>query len=139
MTKHEIMVDYVKEKVEDLSFNFASDSAMSVSFITDFTGKVVKKYIRAADKEYRFSILINWHYSINNDDVNLKAMNVAQEFADWIDTQNSLKNYPDFGEKCQVKKIETLQNMPNLATVDMESEVAQYRIPCRVLYFEKER
>lgn len=139
MTKHEIMVDYVKKKAEDLTFNFAPESAASISFLTNFSGKLVKKYIRGADKEYGFSILINWSYSINSDDVNLKAMNASQEFADWIDRQNLLKDYPDFGEKCQVKKIETLQNMPNLATVDMENGVAQYRIPCRVLYFEKER
>lgn len=37
------------------------------------------------------------------------------------------------------KKIENLQNMPNLATVDWESGIAQYQIPCRVIYFEKER
>jgi hypothetical protein len=28
--------------------------------------------------------------------------------------------------------------MPNLATVDWENMTAQYVIPCRVLYFEKE-
>lgn len=144
MTKHEIMKKYVEEKVEELaggliSFNFANDSPDSVSFITNYSGKTVKKYVRAADKEYGFTILVTWHYSTETDDLNLQAMNFAQQFMDWIDEQNREKNFPNFGPKCQVKKIENLQNIPNLATVDWENTKAQYMIQCRVLYFEKER
>lgn len=144
MTKHEIMKAYVEEKVTELvgglvSFNFADDSPDSVSFLTNYSGKIVKNYLRAADKEYGFTILITWHYSTETDDLNLQAMNFAQEFMDWIDEQNRNKNFPDFGDKCQVKKIENLQNMPNLAAVDWENMKAQYMIQCRVLYFEKER
>lgn len=144
MTKHEVMKQYVESKVTELvgkllSFNFADDSPDSVSFLTNYSGKVVKKYVRAADKEYAFSILITWKYSTETDDLNLQAMNFAQEFMDWIEKQNCEKNFPDFGDKCRVKKIENLQNMPNLATIDWENMVAQYMIQCRVLYFEKER
>lgn len=144
MTKHEIMKAYVEEKVGELmgrlvSFNFADDSPDSVSFLTDYSGRVVKRYLRAADKEYRFVLLVTWHYSTETDDLNMQAMNFAQEFMEWIEEQDKAKNYPNFGEKCQTKKIENLQNMPNLATVDWENMTAQYRIPCRVLYFEKER
>ena len=80
---------------------------------------------------------MTWHFSTETDDLNLQAMNFAQEFMDWIEKQNKDKNFPDFGEKCQVKKIENLQNMPNLAAVDWENMKAQYMIQCRVLYFEK--
>lgn len=143
MTKHEIMKEYVEEKVEELSdsiltFNFVDDSPTAVAFLTNYSGKVLKKYVRAADKEYGFTILLTWHYSTETDDLNLQAMNFAQEFMNWIDNQNREKNFPDFGEKCQIKKIENMQNMPNLATVDMDEKLAQYQIQCRVLYFEKD-
>lgn len=142
MTKHEVMKNYVEEKVMELSdrlvsFNFSDDSIDGVSFLTNYSGKTVKKYVRAADKEYGFTILMTWHFSTETDDLNLQAMNFAQEFMDWIEKQNKDKNFPDFGEKCQVKKIENLQNMPNLAAVDWENMKAQYMIQCRVLYFEK--
>lgn len=142
MTKHEVMKNYVEEKVAELSdrlvsFNFSDDSIDGVSFLTNYSGKTVKKYVRAADKEYGFTILMTWHFSTETDDLNLQAMNFAQEFMDWIEKQNKTKNFPDFGEKCQVKKIENLQNMPNLAAVDWENMKAQYMIQCRVLYFEK--
>lgn len=144
MTKHEVMKEYVEGKIEELcdailTFNYADGVAHSVAFITNYAGKVLKRYIRAADKEYGFTILITWHYSSELDDLNLQAMNLGQQFMDWIDEQNQKEQYPDFGIKCQVKKIENLQNMPNLATVDWENGVAQYQIPCRVIYFEKER
>lgn len=144
MTKHEIMMEYVSDKVQDLcdsilTFNYADGGPHSVSFLTNYSGKIVKKYVRSADKEYGFTILITWHYSLEIDDLNLQAMNLGQGFMDWIEEQNRKRDFPDFGDNCQVKKIENLQNMPNLATVDWENKVAQYQIPCRVLYFEKER
>lgn len=144
MTKHEIMKDYVEDKVTELSgrlasYNFSDDTLNAISFLTNYSDKVVKKYVRAADKEYGFTIIITWHFSTETDDLNLEAMNFAQGFMDWLDEQNRNKIFPDFGEKCQVKKIENLQNMPNLAAVDWERMIAQYMIQCRVLYFEKER
>ena len=143
LTKHAVMKAYVEEKITELagnlvSFNFADDSPDGISFLTNYSGKIVKKYLRAADKEYVFSILVNWHYSTETDDLNLQAMNFVQNFMDWIEEQNRSRHFPDFGDKCQVKKIENLQNMPSLASVDWENMTAQYMIQCRVLYFEKE-
>ena len=144
MTKHEAMMQYVNDKVVELSgkmaaFNFANDAPGSISFLTNYSGKTVRRYVRGADKEYGFTIILTWPFSEETDDLNVDAMNFAQEFMDWIDSQNKEKNFPDFGSKCQIKKIENLQNMPNLATVDWENMVAQYMIQCRVLYFEKVR
>ena len=80
MNKHEIMTEYVRDKINELckanmTFNFADGEAHSVSFITNFSGRVLRKYIRAADKEYGFTILITWHYSMDTDDLNMQAMN----------------------------------------------------------------
>ena len=144
MTKHDAMVAYVTPKVEELAgrllnFNISSDQEGDISFLTNYSAKVRRKYIRVgAEKEYGFTIVITKPFSDGTDDLNLGAMNFAQEFMDWIDEQDRKKSYPDFGDKCQVKKIENLQNMPNLATVDWENMLAQYMLQCRVIYFEKE-
>ena len=65
-------------------------------------------------------------------------MNFAQALMDWIEEQNRKENFPEFPENCQIKKIETLQNMPNLSGINGEQSLARYMIQGRVLYFEKE-
>lgn len=145
MSKHDAMVAYMSPKVEELAgrllnFNVSPGEEGNISFLTNYSDKIRKKYIRVgSEKEYGFTIVITRTFSDGTDDLNLDAMNFAQEFMDWIDEQDKKKNYPDFGNKCQIKKIENLQNMPNLASVDWENMIAQYMLQCRVIYFEKER
>jgi hypothetical protein len=142
LSKHDVMIAYFTPKIEELvgqlpTFNYASDGDYSFSFLTDYAEKVVKKYIRrGAKKEYGFTILLTRPFSTTTDDLNLDAMNFAQGVMNWIDEQNDTKNFPDFGEKCEILKLENLQNMPNLAMIDMENMQAQYMIQCKVLYFE---
>lgn len=143
MTKHDAMMEYFEPKVTELigdtmKFNFSPNSPDKITFITNYSDKVRRKYVRVgAEKEYGFTILISKLYSQDDDDLNLEAMNFAQAFMDWLESQGEAKIFPDFGEKCQVKKMEVLQNMPNLAEVDMENGTARYMIQCRVVYFER--
>lgn len=145
MTKHEAMKAYFEPVVTELAhavlnYNFSPDSPDGIGFLTNYSDKVLKRYIRiGADKAYGFTILVTKEYSTSCDDLNLEAMNFVQGLMDWLDEQNRTKRYPDFGEKCEVKKIENLQNMPNLAEVDQEEGIARYMFQCRVVYFEKER
>ena len=139
MTKNEIMKAYVEEKITELcdavlTFNYADGAAHSVAFLTNYAGKILKKYVRAADKEYGFTILITWHYSSELDDLNLQAMNLGQLFMDWIDEQNRSRNFPKF-QGCKVLSIENLQNMPNLAGVNEAGTVARYMFQVRVRYY----
>jgi hypothetical protein len=142
-TKHDAMKTYLEAEVLEvagsvLNFNFSSDTPDSIAFITEYADKDVKKYLRGnALKAYGFAILITKCYSTNTDDLNITAMNAAHAFGDWIDAQDKLKSFPDFGIKCQVKKIEFLQNMPNLADIDMEQGIAKYMLQCRVTYYEE--
>lgn len=143
MTKHDAMIAYLKPHVTDtfgvaLGFNFSSDSAGSVGFMTEYANKIIKSYVRAAQKAYGFAILIIQPYSQNTDDLNLNSMNLAQAFGDWIDAQNKQKVFPDFGNKCTVQKIESLQNMPNVAEVSEDSATAKYMLQCKVTYYEED-
>ena len=144
MTKHDAMKDFFEPKVTELAgsilnFNFSPESPDSFSFVTNYSDQVRKKYVRVgAEKEYAFSIIITKEYSTSADDLNLEAMNFAQAFMDWIDRQDRLKNYPEFPDNCEIRKMEVLQNMPNLAGVNAAAGLARYMIQCRLIYFEKE-
>jgi len=142
MTKHDAMKAFFEPKVQELAgsvlgFNFSSELMNNISFVTNYLDKVRKKYIYGAEKEYGFTIIITKPYSTDTDDLNLEAMNFAQAFMDWLDEQNQLKNYPEFPENCQIKKMENLQNMPNLAGVNAQAGLARYMVQCRLIYFEK--
>lgn len=143
MTKHDAMMEFFRPKVEELAgqlpgFNFSSSDPNAVAFVTTYSDKIRKKYVRAAEKEYGFSIIITKPYSGSMDDANLEAMNFVQAFMDWLDEQNKARNYPQFPGNYQIKKMENLQNMPNLAGVNLQEGLARYMIQCRVIYFEKE-
>lgn len=144
MTKHEAVKAFFEPKVIELAdtipnFNFSPETMDSVSIVTNYSDKVRRKYIRVgAEKEYLFSIVIVKAYSSYDDDLNLEAMNFAQAFMDWLDEQDRNGNYPEFPENCQIKKMENLQNMPNLSGVNSKEGLARYMIQCRIVYFEKE-
>lgn len=144
MTKHDVMKDFFEPKVAELAgsilnFNFSPESPDSFSFVTNYSDHVRKKYVRVGtEKEYAFSIIITKEYSTSADDLNLEAMNFAQAFMDWIDGQDRLKNYPQFPDNCEIRKMEVLQNMPNLAGTNVTAGLARYMIQCRLIYFEKE-
>lgn len=145
MTKHDAMKAYFEPVVTELAntvlnYNFSPDSPEGIGFLSNYSDKILKKYVRiGAEKAYGFSILVTKEYSTNCDDLNLEAMNFVQRIMNWVDDQNQKKHFPDFGDKCEIKRIENLQNMPNLAEVDPEDGVARYMFQCRVIYFEKER
>lgn len=141
MTKHDAVTAFFQPKAEELAgqyleFNY-SDDYSGISLVTNYSDKLLKKYLWGSEKEYGFSIIIVQPYSTDTDDLNLTAMNFAQAFMDWLEEQNKKRNYPEFPNSCRIKKMETLQNMPNLAGVNVKEGMARYMVQCQIVYFEK--
>ena len=88
MTKHDAVKAFFEPKVEELcgdilNFNFSPESPDSFSLVTQYSDKVLKKYVCGDEqKAYGFSIIIVKAYSSGQDDLNLEAMNFAQAFMD---------------------------------------------------------
>ncbi|WP_415967168.1 hypothetical protein [Faecalitalea cylindroides] len=143
MTKHDAVHSFIKKKIDELTeqtlgFNYSSEEVGQIAITTDFSDRVIKKYFIGAEKAYGFTITLIRPYSTDLDSLNLECMNFVQSFMDWIDEQNRKKNFPDFGESCQIKKMENLQNMPNLSGINPKEGLARYQIQCRIIYFDKE-
>lgn len=143
-TKHDAIHEFFGEKIKEiaegvLNFNFSPEEAEHISLVTNYSGNIRKKYVRiGAEKEYGFSIIVVKPYSTDEDSMNLEAMNFAQYLSDWVEEQNRQKNYPAFPENCQIKKMEVLQNMPNLVGINYKERMARYMVQCKINYFEKE-
>lgn len=143
-TKHDAIHEFFGEKIKEiaestLNFNFSAEEMNRISLVTNYSGNIRKKYVRiGAEKEYGFSIIVVKAYSTDEDSLNLEAMNFAQYLSDWIEEQNRQKIYPAFPGNCQIKKMEVLQNMPNLAGINSKERLARYMVQCKIIYFEKE-
>lgn len=142
MTKTDAIVQFFKGKMMaealDMGFNFSEESKESASLLTEYSAKEIKHYVRGAEKEYRFILVLTKVYSTDTDDLNQECMNFCQTMMDWIENQNRKRNYPAFPENCQIKKMENINNIPNLAEINPDEGLARYKIPARIVYFEKE-
>ena len=143
MSKHDIMKAYLEPQVlavstNVLGFNASSDTPDTMAFATQYADKDIKRYFGGALREYGFAVIITKSFSASADDLNLLAMNMADAFGEWINAQNKAKIFPDFGAKCQVRKIESLQNMSNLSDVNLETCIARYMLQCKVTYYEED-
>lgn len=140
MIEHKIIVDYLKDIMRELTdgtvtFNFSQEEPDTYSIITRYADKVVRTYI-SGDKEleYGFEIAMIRQYSSDEDDLNLEAMQFAQDLIELLDEKDRNKEFPDLGDDTEVLSIEVLQNMPNLAGINAEESLAQYRVQGRILY-----
>lgn len=138
-SKHQAMLDYLAQYPgldAFLRFNSVTDSAGNVSVQTVSSNTWEKRQIRGHGiKCYDFAIESMAPQDSGTSHINVDQMQMAQDFMDWIDEQNRIRNFPDFAGR-KVLSIENLQNMPNLAGVNAAGNVAKYMFQCRVRYYE---
>ena len=145
MTIHEAVKAYFEPKVEELvgdilSFNFSPESRDSFALVTNYSGKIISEYVNGDKKKaYGFAIVILKSYSTDGDDLNLQFMNFVQQFMEWLEEQDSQKNYPAFPDNCKIEKMEVLQNMRILAGFKKEGGLARYLVQCQISYIELEK
>ena len=137
MSKHEAMVEYLKQYpglTSFLYFNTAANVAGNISVQTVYSDEWEEQDITGhGTKRYDFAIIFMAPQDPGTSRNNVVQMEDAQAFMDWIQEEDEQKNYPYF-EDCEVYSIENLQNMPNLATAN--DKVAKYMFQCRVRYYE---
>ena len=62
----------------------------------------------------------------------------VQSIVEWIEEQEDLHNYPDFGENCVVDRMTTTSALPNLSGVDenVTPALAKYIITIQIEYLD---
>jgi hypothetical protein len=89
-----------------------------------------------AVRHYDFALQVAFPLSDTTDDVNTDSMFTQRQWQDWIDEQETLGNYPDFGPKCFGYELENLSSDPELAQVH-ENGMATYQFFARIIYTEE--
>lgn len=118
-----------------LYFNSMIDQIGNTAVQTVYGESWEKKYIHGHGvKQWDFAIVKIAQADTGTSDINADETQAVQDFMDWIDEQNRLKNFPDFSPG-EVLSIENLQNMPNFAGIDNNEGTAKYMFQCRVIYY----
>ena len=69
---------------------------------------------------------------------NVEELNAVQALIDWVQEQNDLKNFPDFGEECMIESIDTTTDNPIFDGIDSQANppIAIYRIVIVIEYID---
>ncbi len=67
---------------------------------------------------------------------NIMNSGFYEDFSDWIERQNNLRNYPDFGEYRSVQSIEVLTNG---YAFEVSTDTSRYQIQLRIKYYQDRR
>lgn len=150
MDKNVAMVQFLMQcptiQSNPLFFNFAEEEAGNNHFITE---KDIRKrtYIDGSVlKQYTFTIACYCavsHNAVLSDgdtgtvlDENIDNMAKVQAVLDWLDEQSDYRNYPDFGEKCEIEEMSTLTTDPDIDGIDtsVNPPIARYSVGVKLMY-----
>lgn len=152
--KNQAMVDYLSQcpslKPYKLYFNFGVAADNNKQLVTNAIDVVTNKNYIDGSVGKRYSLTIIDFKSVGYNaivkqpgfvDENVSEMLEVQAIIDWIDEQNALRNFPNFGPECDIDDISTNRNAPELQTVDttVTPALAQYGVRIDVNYIDNSK
>jgi len=149
--KHQAVIDYLINCPNILNsplyFNFINAQDDSNQFLTKSNDKYTNTHYidGSVGKLYTFTIMT--FKSVNSIAVvklpdypneNMSDLTDIQGLIDWINEQDELRNFPDFGEDCIVETISTTTDEPSFDGIDEETEpnLAVYSITIEIAYID---
>lgn len=94
---------------------------------------IVKRYIGSSERQKTFNLVSREVYN-QDQRINIEKSDFYEEFYEWIEKQNRLKNFPVLSDSAIPTKIECL-TAGYLYTAD--ENTAQYQIQLRLTYLHK--
>ena len=156
--KNQAVIDFLMTcpviRANLLYFNFLNAKDKSKQIITVDTPKNQAYIDGSVPKQYMFSIVdfqsVTYQPIPINTVVpgttemtqyvseNVTDMQLVQGILDWVNEQNDLQNYPDFGKDCQIDEMKTTTNIPRLNGVDTQvtPALAKYSITIQIDYLD---
>ena len=149
--KNQRVLDFLitcpKIKNSPLYFNFINAKNNNTQFVTVSNDTATNQpYIDGSvSKSYTFTIIdfksISYNPLVKQEgypNENVEDMNDVQALIDWVNEQNDVKNYPDFGDLCFIDSMEALSENPNLNSIDttLTPALAKYSITIRINYLD---
>lgn len=149
--KNKAVVDYLLQCTDiydsPLYFNLVNAQDNSIHILTTAEDKALSQpYVDGSiSKRCTFNLII--FKSISDMELvkadgypneNIEELNAVQKLIDWIQEQQDLHNYPDFGENCFIDNIDTETDEPRFNGIDTEVSppLAMYSIAIIIEYLD---
>lgn len=154
MDKTQAVIEYLltcpKIEQSPLYFNFINATDEDKQFLTVANDKAMDKAFVDGSILRRFTFTIIDYRSVAYQEMaryNITANESVEEYLDvqavidWIDDQNDISNFPNFGPYCIVERIGTASTNPNLNGVDTQANpaLAKYSISIQIDYLDKSK
>lgn len=130
-----------------LYFNFVNEEDDSQQVVTTSNDVLLNRpYIDGSVlKRYTFNIIV--FKSVTNNAVvssiatyneNVEELADVQSLIDWINEQNDLRNFPDFGTDCRIDSIFSTTENPNLDGINTNTMpmLAMYSVSIQIDYLD---
>lgn len=149
--KNQAVIDYIIQcpsiRNSPLYFNFINVEDDTNQFVTQATERYAsRRYVDGSVlKVYSFTIItyksaadIAVVKSSGYANENMSDMLDIQALIDWIQEQEELHNYPDFGETCIIDSIATTTDNPRFEGINDEESppLAVYSVTIEVTYLD---
>ena len=151
MDKEHALIEFLLQcdQIRDnpLFFNFLDAKNNNKQLVTVANEKILdRQYVDGSIfKRYTF-VLMDYRTVVYQAVVksggypneNLEEFLDVQTIIDWVEEQEELKNYPDFGPDCIIEEMRTTTSQPNLNGVDtnVKPSLAKYSISIQVDYLD---
>lgn len=117
-------------------FNVTNYEAGCISLNSVTSSRYLRKFIDGSQEvELVFAIDMVNMYDAGTSTTNLEALQEVKNFSDWIELQNKLKSFPDFGTKREISDIAVLDDCPSI-TINADGQTAKYQFQVKITYKE---
>ena len=152
--KNQAVIDFLLDcptiASNPLFFNFLNARDDDKQIVTQSNDTALdKRYVDGSiKKRYIFSIIdfrsvayIPIPKVVGASNENVEEMFDVQGIVDWVNEQNDLQNYPDFGTDCVIDSMQTTSSNPNLNGVDVSvtPALSKYSISIQIDYVDSSR
>ena len=102
----------------------------------------------SVSKRFTFTLIdyrsINYQALVklpNYQNENVSEFLDTQSIMDWVNEQNELRNFPDFGNDCVIENMRTATDEPNLNGVDtsVSPSLAKYSMSIIIEYLDNSK
>ena len=154
MDKNQAIIDFLFQcpqlRDNPTFFNFINAKDNNKQIVTTSNDKILDTSFidGSVEKQFTFTIIdfksIEYNALVNQEgyeDENVVDILDTQAIINWINEQDDLRNYPNFGSDCIIDEMKTTNDNPSIAGVDssVQPTLAKYSINIQIKYIDNSK